>query len=186
MTATLRRGFKSEANQYALEYREELELLPADPLCPWKLAQHLSIEIVPLSHLRKLLPEQVTYLCDEGQEHYSGVTLLIGKTKRIIGHNDSNHKNRQASDIAHELAHIILGHDGHEVCGDRPLLRDAIDEEEARWLSGTLLIPREAAKNIIQKRLSIGDASSLYGVSEQLVVWRLNVTGVKKQFGKCW
>src|SRR5579859_3730759 len=43
----MRRGFKKEANEIALEIRAELGLGPRAPLDPWKLAQHLLIPLIP-------------------------------------------------------------------------------------------------------------------------------------------
>ena len=50
--SNLRRGFKKEANEYAKEFRQELGLRAHDPLCPWKLAEHLAIPVKPLCHIK--------------------------------------------------------------------------------------------------------------------------------------
>ena len=50
---SLRRGFKAEANRYALDFRRGLNV-PADgPLCPWRLAQSLGVPVENLSDVAK-------------------------------------------------------------------------------------------------------------------------------------
>lgn len=77
---------------------------------------------------------------------------------------------RLASDIMHELAHIILGHEPArvEVSKDGLLILSTYDktqEEEAKWLSGCLLLPREAPLLIRRSGLSPEVAAAKYGVS---------------------
>jgi len=48
----LRRGFKTEAEEYAEEFRTELELDIDGPLCPFRLASHLEIPVVAVSNCR--------------------------------------------------------------------------------------------------------------------------------------
>jgi Zn-dependent peptidase ImmA (M78 family) len=49
-------------------------------------------------------------------------------------------------------------------------------ELEANWLAGALLIPDEAALVIARRGLTIAQAAEVYGVSEAMVKFRLNVT----------
>jgi Zn-dependent peptidase ImmA (M78 family) len=56
---------------------------------------------------------------------------------------------RKASDIVHELAHLILGHDPAKVVfsEDGQIATRTFDqkqEDEANWLAWALLLPREA------------------------------------------
>ncbi len=86
----------------------------------------------------------------------------------------------------HELSHIILGHeltsasltaDGHFV----PTTYDQDQEDEADWLAGTLLLPRPALLKIRSLALTDGQARSTYQVSDQMLKWRLRMTGVDYQ-----
>ena len=44
----LRRGFKKESEEIAVELRNELGLAPEAALCPWALAHHLEIPVYTL------------------------------------------------------------------------------------------------------------------------------------------
>jgi Zn-dependent peptidase ImmA (M78 family) len=54
-------------------------------------------------------------------------------------------------------------------------------EEEANWLAGCLLLPREALMFIRRGRMSDEGACSHYGVSLAMLRFRFNVTGVDVQ-----
>jgi Zn-dependent peptidase ImmA (M78 family) len=94
--------------------------------------------------------------------------------------NDAHHRNRQASSLAHELAHIILCHVPAQAFGEDGLREwNPTQEREAEWLGAALLISEEAALDIVAKRMSSSTASALYRVSEDLVTFRIRVTGAR-------
>jgi len=95
----LRRGFKAEANGLARDRRSELGLAPHEPLCPWRLAEHVCIPIVKLSSLRQHIPNEVGFLMNDGAEIFSAATIFV-RRRRTILHNDANSRSRQTSDIA--------------------------------------------------------------------------------------
>ncbi len=170
---TLRRGFKAEASWFARALRQELGLEPWDPLCPWGLAKHLAIPVIPLSDLRPFAPEVVHALMTRGRDWFSAVTIFVGRRgrRRVICHNDGNAKTRQAADISHELSHAVLGHSAAEM-----FERDPIAEDEAQWMGPALLVSDEAAIRIAQQGLSLQAAARTFAVSDQLMRMRLNVT----------
>jgi hypothetical protein len=174
MTIKLRRGFKTEAEQLAVEIRQDLGLDVDSPLCPWKLAEHLSIEIHTLGSIRDREPNAYSYLSTVGREYFSAVTLFGGSTGniRVIYHNEFHALPRQRSNLAHELAHAILLHTPTEI-----FCCDPTAEEEAKWLGPALLVPRGAAVRLAINRVSPSAAAETYGVSVDLMRMRLNVTG---------
>jgi Zn-dependent peptidase ImmA (M78 family) len=54
-------------------------------------------------------------------------------------------------------------------------------EEQANWLAGALLLPREALLGIRRRGMLDEDACREYGVSAAMLKFRLNVTGVDVQ-----
>jgi Zn-dependent peptidase ImmA (M78 family) len=175
---SLRRGFKKEANEIALEIRVELGLGPKAPLDPLKLAEHLLISLIPLSSLEQDAPEAFRRLTGFANSVFSAVTVFRG-IKRAIVYNDAHSPRRQASDIAHELAHALLLHP------PKPSLKfgtrdwNSEEEAEAGWVAGALLIPDEAAFRIAESAQSTALAAEEYGVSEQMIVFRLKVTAAR-------
>ena len=59
---------------------------------------------------------------------------------------------------------------------------DQQQEEEADWLSGCLLLPREALVSIKSQKLQPSDAAQIFGVSVKMLNYRLAMTGVNRQF----
>lgn len=182
----LRRGFKTEANNYSREFREELGLRPHEPLCPWKLSALLDIPVVPLSDFRDQHPNETHYLTEVEQECFSAVTVFHGY-RRLIVHNNSHHPRRQASNIAHELSHGILQHPPTEPFsehGCRNFNKEI--EEEANWLGPALLISEEAALHIVKQEIPTTDAMKFYKVSGEVIEMRLNVTGAHRRLNRAY
>ena len=110
---------------------------------------------------------------------FSAVTVPCGNRK-IVLHNDSHSLARQRSNITHEFSHILLGHpltlplDEH---GCRRIDRDI--EDEANWLAGVLLIPDAAAIRILRLGWPQDRACNFYGVSAQMLTFRINMSGAR-------
>lgn len=177
----LRRGFKSEANQIAREIRSEMGLKYWEPLNPFTLSEYLEIMIMPISTIDELAPNAVKHFSNKGKYEFSAATIFMG-TERFIVHNDIHSLGRQSSNIAHELAHGLLLHPSTpalDIHGCRNW--DKCIEMEADWLGGALLITDEAALKIVRDGISITEAAKLYGVTEKMMLFRLNVTGARKR-----
>ena len=178
----LRRGFKSEAERIARGVRSEMGLNAAKSVAPEDLASLLGIEVragdelVPRERFREL--ERIQPDC------FSACTLRPSPERVVVVYNPLSTRARRSSDLAHELAHILLDHELSrlERLGDVTFFScDAIQEEEARWLSGCLLLPRALLLAEIQRGASAEEIAKKCGVSEEMAQYRLNVTGVLRQ-----
>jgi Zn-dependent peptidase ImmA (M78 family) len=177
----LRRGFKTEANEHARELRAELGLAPHAPLSPRALAAHLGIPLMRLSELASVEPAAVLYLTRSAPDVFSAATLFAGY-RRLIVYNDAHHPRRQAADLAHEISHGLLGHPPSPILdefGCRQFNR--VHEEEANWLGPALLISEEAALYIVEQRVTVDAAVSIYAVSRDLITMRIGVTGAQRR-----
>jgi len=182
----LRRGFKTEAETIAAEIRSDLKVSLHSRLDPQLLAEHLDIQLWPLSQLNHStssvegLAEAITYLTAADTSVFSAVTVFSG-TVRTIVHNDGQSLARQASNISHEVAHGLLLHPPGPVLdqrGCRLWIADA--EDEANWLGGTLLIPGPAARRAARNRRSLDQIADQFGCSTEMARWRLNMTGARR------
>jgi Zn-dependent peptidase ImmA (M78 family) len=178
----LPRGFKTQANELAIELRQELGIERHKPLCPKKLASHLLIPICPLSEFGEQIPEAVRYFQEIDLKTFSAVTVF-DKHKRLIVYNDAHSVHRQAADLSHELSHAILDHRPDvvfNIWGCRNFNKEY--EDQANWLGPTLLIPNEAALHIVRANMDKHEAAKHYGVSLQIVNMRLNLSGALKRY----
>ena len=179
-----RRGFKSEANATAAEIRAELGLKALDRLDPMVLAAHLEVPIIPLSGFGDDAPGALRHFTEVETGAFSAVTVFRG-TRRTIVHNDAHVPGRQASNVVHELGHAVLLHDPTPALDDRGCrLWDQKVEDEAQWLAGALLLTEDAALWIARNGTSLAVAASHFGISEQMVTYRLNVTGARKRVAR--
>ena len=175
---SLRRGFKSRANQISVRLRRSQGLSPEAPIDVAIIAARLKIEIVPLSSFVGEYPKEVRQLSRIDTGAFSAATLRVDSNKRIIVHNDSHDPRRRQNNLAHELAHVLLGHPFTfpiDASGCRNLDRDI--EDEASWLGPTILVSNEAALHIVRRAFDDETACSMYGVSLPLLRMRINASG---------
>ena len=108
--------------------------------------------------------------------------LPVGQGKRIVIHNDSHSSRRQVSNLAHELAHVLLAHPAEVVCmGDLARRADSLVEAEAAYLGGCILVPNEAAYRLAISGVDNRKAADKYGVSEDMITYRLRMSGALKR-----
>ena len=172
----LRRGFKKEAEEYAADFRNELDLPLDGRLDPFRVASHLEIPVVGLSKLEGFL-ESEDY--EVGEDEFSAATIHDHTFKMIV-HNDRHYPQRQNSNVMHEIAHILLGHPPHPpLTGDRCRNFNRMLETEAKELSFALLVPKLAALKIIESGLTVPQGSIVLGVSKDLLQYRIDITDAR-------
>lgn len=178
----LYRGYKTEAADLAYETRKELGLIGISALDPLALAVHLCITVLPLSGMSEI-PVVREYFSEARQTEFCALTVFDG-ARRLVVHNDAHTPGRQASDITHELSHGLLMHEPRAalIAGCRDWDPDA--EEEANWLAGVLLVTDDAAVAMARGGHSLSDGAKRYGVSEQLMQWRLNMSGAQRRVAR--
>lgn len=184
MNATkFRRGFKSLAEELALELRRELRLSPADRLDARALAAHLAIPVLSLPDLLRAGAslESVLHFQNVAPEAFSAMTIVDG-SRQLIVVNDAHAPVRQSSNIVHELSHVILEHELHNAVGAHGCrVWNDVMEQEADWLGGVLLVPRGGALFAARKNWALEVAARHFAVSEQMMRWRLAHTGASIQ-----
>jgi hypothetical protein len=183
-----RRGFKTWCETVSAQYRRDLDLRPADPLDPISLAKHLRVQILQPRDVPDVGDEYLRILLRDDPDSWSAITICVG-TRSVVIVNSTHSPARQASDIMHELSHIILAHKPArmDVTEDGTMILsnfDALQENEAAWLAGCLLLPRPALVAILRSRLDATIAAARYGVSTDMLRYRRNVTGADHQFRK--
>ena len=178
----LRRGFKSEAERIAKQVQADLGLSISESVEPKLIAELLGIEVRAGD---ELIPrERFEELGDIQPDAFSACTLRPSPDRTVVVHNPLSPKTRRKSDIAHELAHTLLDHELSRVqrLGNVTFLScDPVQEEEAAWLSGCLLLPRALLLAEIQRGAGARDIARKHGVSERMAQYRLDVTGVERQ-----
>lgn len=182
---TLDRGFKAWAERTAAALRSELALEPSEPLLPVRLAAHFGVTLWTCDEVPGMPDDILRQLTVTDPWGWSAVTLNLGQ-RIIVIYNNRRTPGRQASDITHELAHLILNHDPATV-----VLSESVDvvmrsfdqkqEDEANCLAWALLLPRDALFSARRRRMNAANIADHFGVTETLVQFRLRTTGIDLQ-----
>ena len=181
------RGFKTRCENIAQSIRLDLGRRPGDPLPVSELATYLGARVITPSDVPGMSESSMRVLLGEQSNDWSALTISSPGSTFVI-YNPTNSRGRRSSDIAHELAHLLLRHSPSTLMfapDGTWTLRSYNDqqEEEAAWLSGCLLLPRPALLLIARSRLSPSKAAIRYGVSQKLLQYRRDITGITRQVG---
>lgn len=181
-----KRGFKKWSDDKALELRKQLGLKTISPICAFKLCDHLQIPLWQPQDVPGLSKEFVAILLKPGKTVWSATSIPLLEKKYIVIHNPIHSAARQQSDIMHELAHILCGHEvppGKKLTGLSGFLRnhDEEQENEAEWLGACLQLPRPALLWALREKMTEVEIADYFQASVEMVRYRVNITGVNKQ-----
>jgi Zn-dependent peptidase ImmA (M78 family) len=179
----VRRGFKAEAERVAEQVRTEMGRRPSDQVDAVDLAEHVGASVRCADELTSR--EKLETLEEIQPGAFSACTFTISD-KHVIVYNPLASPGRTQSDLAHEVAHILLGHEmkSVETIGGLTFFTcDAEEEQEANWLAGCLLLPRRLVYLAAKRGLGGPEIAEAYNVSEQMASYRLRTTGVLRQLG---
>jgi Zn-dependent peptidase ImmA (M78 family) len=181
---TFKYGFKKRAEEIALDYRKKLGVETTEPLDSFKLANYLNLEVLTLNDLpgaSEIIIKELLHT--DKSKQWSG--FIIGYDKpTLIVYNSSHSKARIESTIMHECAHAILGHPMTPIDSSLEIPRNEYpieQESEAEWLAGCLLLPKVALiKYYINQNLLPLQIAGLFNLSEKMINYRVQVSGVKR------
>jgi hypothetical protein len=177
----MRRGFKTEAERRAEAIRRQLGRRLRDPVDAIQIARHLGAEVRRADELTSLAKLQALEELQPGA--FSACTFSLAD-RHVIVYSPLATPARRQSDVAHEAAHILLGHRVNEVQhigGLNFFTCDPDEEQEANWQAGCLLLPRSLLLAAAKRSLDAAAIAETYGVSEAMAGFRLRTTGVLRQ-----
>lgn len=159
-----------------------MNVAASEPLCPVRLAKHLDVPIIELTKL----PD-----CRERKDllrkhHDFSAAVCFDGLAAFVLINDAHDPKRQASDIAHELAHVLLRHPPANPFHDNGLREFSPEHElEAERLGPNLLLSNEAAFQALaltkNGQHTLSSLSNAWGISEQVIRMRINLSGALRR-----
>jgi Zn-dependent peptidase ImmA (M78 family) len=177
----MRRGFKAEAERIATAVRKDMGIRLIDPLDPLDLAKHVGAEV---RRADKLTSRAKLQALEELQPGAFSACTFSFDGRDVIVYNPLASSGRTQSDIAHEVAHMLLKHkvkQVHQIGGITFFSCDPEEEQEANWLAGCLLLPRPLLLRAAKRGLDAAAIAENYGVTESMAAFRLRTTGVLRQ-----
>jgi hypothetical protein len=148
-----------------------------------QLAEHLGVtvrsadELVPITELERL--QELQPGCFSAAIFYLPDGKIVAVTNPV-----DRLPARRDSDLAHELAHVILNHNPSQVdrLADLTFFDcDSEQEEEANWLAGCLLLPRPLLLKAARRGYTPERVAEENTVSVEMARFRLNTSGVYLQ-----
>jgi hypothetical protein len=168
-----------------MELRRRMGRASVDPLPAFDVATFLEVTVLSPTDIKGVPEVDLHRLLNDGHQEWSGITLRLSDWHLVVV-NTAQSPRRQNSVLMHELAHIILGHElpsgtisgeGHFI----PANFNQDQEDEAAWFGATLLLPRPALLWMRRRRMTDDQAASHFGVSPDLLTWRIRMTRIDFQ-----
>src|SRR5437879_3631971 len=106
----LDRGFKTWAERTSASLRREMGLQGDAPLAPARLAEFLDVRLWTPYDVPGLSQTALDQLLIRDPKGWSAISCVLDGHDVVV-YNPCHSSGRQASDIAHELAHVILNHE---------------------------------------------------------------------------
>ena len=175
------RGFKADAERRAAALWAELSNPTTERLDLEAATASLSARIVMADTL--VARGRLEQLEAEQTYAFSACTFEI-RDQPVIVLNPLRSEGRQRADCAHELAHLLLRHQmrvPERIGGYVFFTGNADQEDEAGWMAGALLLPRQA---VLRAALTGMDAAAIathYATTEEMARFRINATGAAIQ-----
>ena len=178
-----KKGFKTWCERASISTRRQLGLQSFDPIDLYKVAAIVEADIKYPKDVPGLDKKFLKILTEEDPDSWSAITIKI-KQKIVIILNSAHTKARQMSSLGHELSHLIIGHPASKtgISADGLLITgfDRLQEDEAGWLSGCLLLPHDACQYIKKTKMDQSSAQRHYGISADMYTYRMNASGVNR------
>ena len=181
----MRRGFKAYAEKLSADTRLGLGVQSDQSIDPRTLVKAKGCLVWAPQEIPNLDQCHLDQLLVNDPESWDAVTIKDGGWTVIVI-NPSRSSKRQANTIMHEWAHLELNHKPSRVDefeGGLLLLSDYPKEleDEANWLAGAMLAPREGLIKLRKNGLNNDQIAGVFGISNELATWRLRMTGVDRQ-----
>jgi Predicted Zn peptidase len=166
----------------SIRVRRELKLYAYDPLPAQRLALHLNIPIMSPTEIPGVEEPTLQALLGE-DAGWSAITVPIGEDKHLIIYNPTHATTRYESNVMHELAHLLLGHQPirlRQLSGGLPTREYRVEDEKgAEYLGGSLQISAKGLDWAFQRGMTHQETAQHFGASLQMVRYRCNMTGRK-------
>jgi len=180
----LRYGFKAQAERISATARQALGVSAIGPLDAKRYAEHVGVHILTIEEMG-LSAEARRQLLEIDPTSWSGMAIRESGLIGVLVNPTHSHE-RQESTMMHELSHIVLKHVPVrvDVSSAGILLVSEYsedDEDEANWLAGALLLPRDALNRHREKGWPATKIIAHFGVSQDMYNWRVRMTGVEVQ-----
>lgn len=175
------RGFKADAERRAAALWADLAIAVTDPLDLAAAAESLGARIVMADTL--IARTRLEQLEEVQPYAFSACTFEV-RDQPVIVLNPLRSHGRQRADCAHELSHLLLRHQmrvPERMGGLVFFTGNADQEDEAGWMAGAMLLPRQAVVRAAHAGMDAAAIAGFYQTTEEMARFRINATGAAIQ-----
>lgn len=152
-------------------------------LDPWQLAPLVKLKVVDIDYLLQLSVETRNILLRENSKDWSGATTMpLPNGWRLVFINPKHSRERQVATLMEEVSHTVLGHTPTLITPNVGMERktgfrdfNKAQEEAAYGVGSAALIPYYILQLSVKRGVSVNRIAQKFGVSEDLVLFRIKV-----------
>ncbi|PWT94922.1 MAG: hypothetical protein C5B55_02045 [Blastocatellia bacterium] len=168
----------------ALALRDFARVRVDYPLDPFKLAKFANLMVVDFEKIEGLSQESREQLLSSSVENWSGGACTLPNGMKLVILNPSHGRSRTNATLMEEICHVFLGHEPNRIgivvqdAKGKMRARDyrQEDEDEAYGVGAAALVPFTALRRFVYQGKSSQDIGRHFGVSRELVEYRMKVT----------
>lgn len=177
---------KPEMEEMAQDFRSDLGVGESEPLDALRIKLD-GVDVFVPSQIADLGDTCLSYLIGEGSDQWSAMTvpLDIDNDRWAILRNDHHNPERQRVTYLEECWHIMLGHKLTKIAKISDAYGrtyDSTEENDAYYLATATLLPKDAVTASVEKGVGSAAIAKQFGVSQQLVEYRIKRLGLWKTF----
>jgi transcriptional regulator with XRE-family HTH domain len=175
---------KSEMEEMAENLRAELNVQATDPLDALNI-RVIGVDVLVPTEVEGLGKQCLAHLMGAGKNEWSAMSVPIDShdTRWVILRNKKHNIERQRVTYLEECWHILLGHKLTRIAKVADAYGrtfDSNEEHDAYYLAAATLLPREVVVKAVEEKRSPKSLAVQYGVSTELVEYRIKRLGLWK------
>jgi hypothetical protein len=171
----------------AAKIRKRYGFSYTDPLDPYTLAESLGIKVIEPHDISGISSQDIEILRSIGTD-WSGLSFPLPDNRKIVILNPFHEQPRKMITLMEEICHLIYVHKpqtkvrlfGYQKINFSDFSKK--DEKIAYRVAASVLVPYKALESLIMQRKNIGEISLYFGVSPELVEFRLKITGLFQRY----
>ncbi|MBI4494721.1 MAG: ImmA/IrrE family metallo-endopeptidase [Chloroflexi bacterium] len=179
------KAFLRHAEDHAAELRRRAGVGQEEPLDPRRLAPELKLKLASLGEIKGLSAEDRALLSGVGPEVWSGAGIPLPNGYTLVILHPDQTPGRAIATIMEEVCHAYYGHAPSQLItlpgGIVKREYNADSEAEAYWTGAAALLPAKVVARAVW-RGTAGDLSTRYGVSRELVEFRIKTLMLWREY----
>lgn len=175
---------KGEMEEMAKQLRDELKAGAEDRFDALKIrVDH--VEVLTLREIKNLAKQCSDHLAGAGKDEWSAMSVPLDSfnSRWAVLRNDTHKIERQRVTYLEECWHIMLGHKLTriaKVADSYGRTYDSNEEHDAFYLAAATMVPKDAITKAVEEKRSAKSIADQYGVSTELVEYRIKRLGLWK------